>query len=162
MKYAADTQVSSEKSIMEIRRTLTRYGASAFMFGEDSSAHKAIISFKMREKFFKLSVPLPDRQARGITHTPSRGTLRSPQAQEDAFEQAVRQRWRAIALLIKALLEANESGLETLVEMILQSLILLPDGQTVGEWMQPQIERAYLEGKMPTFLPMLEYKENSK
>jgi hypothetical protein len=158
-RYAADTRVSSDQSIMEIRRTLTRYGAGAFMFAEDDEAHKAIISFKLREKFFKLSVPLPDRKARDITHTPSRGQLRSIEAQEAAYEQAVKQRWRAIALLVKALLEANESGLEALVELLLQSLILLPDGSTVGEWMQPQIDRAYLEGTMPHFLPMLEHKE---
>ena len=157
-RYAAQTDVSSDRSIMEIRRILTRYGAGAFMFAEDAESHKAVISFKLREKFFKLSVPLPDRQARDITHTPSRGQLRSREAQEAAYEQRVKQRWRAIALLVKALLEANESGLEALVEMMLQALILLPDGSTVGEWMQPQIERAYLEGAMPNFLPMLEHK----
>ena len=157
-RYAQNTDVSSDKSIMEIRHTLTRYGASAFMFGEDALAHRAIISFKMKDKFFKLPVPLPDRNSRDFTHTPSRGQLRSPEAQEAAYEQAIRQRWRAIALLIKGLLEASESGMEIVVEMILQSLILLPDGQTVGEWMQPQIERAYLSGKMPNFLPMLEDK----
>ena len=158
MKYAADTQIASDKSIMEIRHTLSRYGAGAFMFAEDDAAHKAVISFKVRGKFFKLPIPLPDRKARDITHTPSRGQLRSPEAQEVAYEQAVRQRWRAVALLVKALLEANESGLEALTELILQSLLLLPDGQTVGEWMQPQIERAYLTGEMPSFLPMLEDK----
>lgn len=158
-RYAASTNVSSDNSIMEIRRTLSRYGAGAFMFAEDTDARQAIISFKLREKFFKLSIPLPDRKAREITHTPSRGQLRSIEAQEAAYEQAVKQRWRAISLLIKALLEANESGLETLVEMMLQSLILLPDGSTAGEWMQPQIERAYAEGKMPTFLPMLEHQK---
>ena len=156
--YAQRTEVSSEKSIMEIRRILTRYGAGAFMFGEDAAVHKAIISFKFRDKFFKLDVPLPDKNARNITHTASRGQLRSPQAQENAYEQAVRQRWRAVALLVKALLEATESGLDALAEIIMQSLILLPDGQTVGEWMQPQIERAYLSGEMPKFLPMLEHK----
>lgn len=130
-RYAADTQVSSEKSIMEIRHILSRYGADAFMFGEDAAVHKAVISFKFRGKFFKLDVPLPDKKARDITHTPSRGQLRSPQAQEEAYEQAVRQRWRAVALLVKALLEATESGLDALAERIMQSLILLP-GQVPG------------------------------
>lgn len=157
-RYAAQTNVSSDNSIMEIRHTLARYGAGAFMFAEDSDARKAVVSFKVKDKFFKLALPLPDRKARDITHTPSRGQLRSIEAQESAYEQAVRQRWRAIALLIKALLEANEAGLEAVVDMILQALILLPDGQTVGEFMQPQIERAYKDGAMPTWLPMLEQK----
>ena len=34
-RFAQRTDVSSEKSIMEIRHILTRYGADAFMFGED-------------------------------------------------------------------------------------------------------------------------------
>jgi hypothetical protein len=59
--------------------------------------------------------------------------------------------------LVKALLEATESGLDALAERIMQSLILLPDGRTVGEWWQPQLERAYLTGEMPSFLPMLEH-----
>lgn len=63
-RYAAQTEVSSDKSIMEIRRTLTRYGATAFMFAEDT--HKAIISFQVREKFFKLPVPLPDRRGQYV------------------------------------------------------------------------------------------------
>jgi hypothetical protein len=29
----------------------------------------------------------------------------------------------------------------------------------VGEWMEPQIEKAYLTSKMPSFLPMLEHKK---
>lgn len=155
-RYAETTKVSSEASIMEIRRTLTRYGADAFMFAEDDI--KAVISFKFRERFYKIPLPLPNRKDRGITHTPTRNQIRSPQAQEAAYEQAVRQRWRALALIIKAILEGVESGIPMFMQM-LQAFILLPDGQTVGEWMEPQIERVYLEGKMPAFLPMLEHKE---
>ena len=157
MKYAADTQVSSDKSIMEIKHTLGRYGASAFMFGEDDVSKKAVVSFKVGKLFYKIILPLPDKNAREFTHTPERGKLRSPQAAEGAWEQAIRQRWRALSLWIKAVLEAAESGITTLEEA-LQPFILLPDGQTVGEWMQPQIERAYLTGEMPSFLPMLEHK----
>jgi hypothetical protein len=69
-------------------------------------------------------------------------------------EQAVRQRWRALALVIKAKLEAFESGIETFEQAFLAN-ILLPDGQTVGQWMVPQVEQAYLTGTMPGLLPML-------
>ena len=40
-RYAADTQVSVDASRAEIERTLTRYGATAFMYGWD--ADRAII-----------------------------------------------------------------------------------------------------------------------
>jgi hypothetical protein len=143
---------------MEIKRTLGRYGASAFMFGEDSVGQKAVVSFKVDKLFYKIILPLPDKASRKFTHTPGRGKQRSLVAVEAVWEQATRQRWRALSLWIKAVLEAAETGITTLEEA-LQSFILLPDGQTVGEWMQPQIERAYLEGVMPAFLPMLENKQ---
>jgi hypothetical protein len=28
-----------------------------------------------------------------------------------------------------------------------------PNGQTVGEWLKPQIEEAYANGRMPSLLP---------
>jgi hypothetical protein len=80
--------------------------------------------------------------------------LRSPEAQERAYEQAVRQRWRALVLWVKAVLEAAESGITTLEEALL-SFILLPDNRTVGEWMEKQLEQVYLEGKMPPLIPYL-------
>ena len=34
--------------------------------------------------------------------------------------------------------------------------IVLPGGQSVGDYMKPQIAQAYQSGKMPKLLPMLE------
>jgi hypothetical protein len=116
-----------------------------------------MVTFQVAGKMFRIILPLPDHNSRKFTHTPERGKPRSPAAAEAAYEQATRQRWRALALWVKAVLEAAESGITTLEEA-LQPFILLPDGSTVGEWMKPQIERAYLEGQMPAFLPLLENK----
>jgi len=144
-------------TMMEIQRTLIRYGALAWAYGWDGEGNRAMISFEMAGKGYRMVVPLPDKNARQFTHTPDRGKPRSPAAAETAWEQATRPRWRALALWIKAVLEAAESGIATLEEA-LQPFILLPDGTTVGDWMKPQIERAYLNGKMPALLPMLEHK----
>lgn len=46
-KYAATTEVSEEKSRMEIETILRRYGANAFSYGWEE--HKAIFSHKDRE-----------------------------------------------------------------------------------------------------------------
>jgi hypothetical protein len=64
----------------------------------------------------------------------------------------VRQRWRALALVIKAKLEAVEAGISSVEDEFL-SFIMLPNGSTVGEWVQPQIERVYESGSMPALLP---------
>ena len=54
----------------------------------------------------------------------------------------------------KAKLEAVESEITTFEEEFLAH-ILLPDGQTAGDYLLPQLERVYETGKMPTMLPML-------
>jgi|AACY02.16.fsa_nt_gi hypothetical protein len=53
---------------------------------------------------------------------------------------------------IKAKLEAVEAGIVTFEEEFLPQTVL-PDGSRVNEWAQPQMEQAYLEGKMPPLLP---------
>jgi hypothetical protein len=79
---------------------------------------------------------------------------RTEAAVDSAMDQALRQRWRAMALIIKAKLEAVEAGIRTL-EMEFLADTLLPDGRTVGQWSAPQIERSYQTGQMPPALPGL-------
>lgn len=55
-------------------------------------------------------LPLPDPQDREFTHTPGRQTRRSESKRAEAWEQACRQAWRALALVVKAKLEAIEGG----------------------------------------------------
>lgn len=148
--YAKDTNVTSEKSRAEIERTLQRWGATSFMYG--TSPGMAIVAFEMAGRRVKFTLPLPDRRAREFTHTPSRGTVRSAAQQEAAYEQAVRQRWRALALVIKAKLEAVEAGITTFEEEFLAHTVL-PNGSTVGQWMLPQVDAAYKAQKMPPMLP---------
>lgn len=151
-RYAERTSVGSEQSRAEIERTLMRYGADQFMYGWD--ADRAVIAFRAHSRQVKFMLPLPDRTTREFTHTPGRGYVRSREAQEEAWEQACRQRWRALALVVKAKLEAVEAGITSFEDEFLAH-ILLPDGQTVGTWMRPQVERAYANGLMPALLPML-------
>jgi hypothetical protein len=152
MRYAQHTEVTSDRSRSEIERTLARYGATTFIYGWDDNHNKALISFKMRDRFYKMVVPLPDKK--DFSRTPDRGFLRKPEAVQSAWEQATRQRWRALALWIKAVLEAQESGIITLEEALLP-FTMLPDGRTVGEWMEPQVAQVYQNGKMPPLLPFL-------
>lgn len=151
-KFAADTSVSSMQSRNEIERTLTRYGAGQFMYG--TNGRSAVIAFEFSGKRVKFMLPLPDKSSREFTHTPARGTERSPAAVDEAYEQAVRQRWRALALVIKAKLEAVDAGI-SIFESEFLSNIMLADGQTVGEYMIPQVEQHYKTGIMPAMLPML-------
>lgn len=78
--------------------------------------------------------------------------LRTEAAAEKVYRQAVRQRWRALPLIVKARLEATETGITTFEEEFL-SYIVLSDNLTVGEYMLPRIEEAYQSGEMPKMLP---------
>ena len=69
---------------------------------------------------------------------------------EDAQEE--RRRWRALVLVIKSKLEAVASGIVTFDEEFMAHIVL-PDGQTIGQAMLPQIEAAYDAGTMPPLLP---------
>lgn len=148
-RYAASTEVSSDKSRTEIERTLRRYGATAFTYGwEDTTAQ---VMFKLDGRQIRFRLPLPDPQSQEFTLTPT-GRDRSAGAAEEAYEQAVRQRWRALALVIKAKLEAVEAGIST-VEDEFMAAVMLPDGRTVGDWLGPQLGAVYAKQAMPALLP---------
>ena len=149
-QFAANTSVSASASRDEIERTLTRYGADQFLYGWQDNA--AMIGFRMEGRHVKFVLAMPARDDRRFTHH-SRGA-RTADAAAKEWEQAVRQRWRALALVIKAKLEAVESGISIFEDEFLANIIL-PTGQSAGDWMRPQIADAYRIGTMPALLPML-------
>jgi len=149
MPYAENTSVSPEKSRAEIERILTRYGASAFSYGYEGS--RAMVAFQAEGRFVRFEVVTPPLE--DFRLAPGRGyRVRSESQQRAAQEKAIRQRWRALALVIKAKLESIESGIESFDEAFMPH-ILLPDRTTAGDWLKPQIDRAYETGEMPDLLP---------
>jgi hypothetical protein len=148
--FAASTSVSASASREEIERTLTRYGADQFLYGWQDE--KAVVGFRMESRHIRFVLDMPSRTDRRFTHH-SRG-MRTSEAALKEWEQAVRQRWRALALVIKAKLEAVESGISVFEDEFLANIVL-PGGETAGAWMRPQIAEAYRIGATPTLLPML-------
>lgn len=148
--YAKDTNVSSELSRVEIEKTLIRYGADNFAYA--SASGKAMVGFTMCGRQVRFILPLPQKEEFRLTKT---GHNRTEKSQQDAWEQACRQRWRALLLVIKAKLEAVECGISVFDQEFLANIVL-PDGRTAGDFMVPQINTAYKKGTMPAMLPMLE------
>jgi hypothetical protein len=124
--YASQTSVSSENSRAEIERTLRRYGADSFAYM--SSPGGAKVAFQYRGMQVRFELKLPDPDDREFTHH-SKGA-RTPSARENLYEQAVRQKWRALALVVKAKLEAVESGIAEFSQEFYGYLVL-PSGRTV-------------------------------
>lgn len=147
--YAADTSVSVERSKAEIERTLLRYGATEFVSGWQGDT--AMIGFGMHGRKVRFVVTMPPRNAEEFTITPGGRRRRDPDAAFRAWEQACRQRWRALALVIKAKLEAVESGITSFEAEFLAATVL-PGGETVLDATCPQIEQAY---KLDRVLPLL-------
>lgn len=146
-KYARDTQVPVERSRAEIERTLARYGATAFSYGWQED--RAVVMFQAHGRRIRFDILIPHISDFFYTET---GQRRSTSAAESARDQAVRQRWRALLLVIKAKLEAVDVGIVSFEEEFLAH-IMLPDGSKVSHWMEPQLEAVYESGQMPKLLP---------
>jgi len=149
-RYAERTEVGSDRSRAEIERTLRRYGATAFAYGWGEQVATVMFEIAGRRMLFRLT--MPDPNSREFTRTPGKGLVRTPEAAAAAWEQAGRQRWRALSLVIKAKLEAVAAGITT-VEQEFLAHIVLPNGATVGEWARPQLAIAYERGQMPALMP---------
>lgn len=150
-QYAAKTDVSSERSRAEIEHILSRWGATQFLYGWD--ADRALVGFSVRDRQVRFEIPMPDKEDKAFKWTkhdpPRRNTVNQQLA---AYEQAIKQRWRALALVIKAKLEAVESGITDFDSEFLAQLVL-PNGQTVGEYTVPRVVEAYATHEMPSMLP---------
>lgn len=92
---------------------------------------------------------LPNRSDKKFTYH-SKG-LRSADAAYKAWEQACRSKWRSLFLCIKAKLEAVECGITEFEDEFLAHIVL-PDGNTAGDFLKPQIAIAYDTGDMPKSL----------
>lgn len=152
-KFAADTDVSAEKSRAEIERLIIRYGATSTAFM--NAPGRAMIMFEAHNRRIVFELPLPNRDDREFIHyrhSSGRMLPRKSDAALAAWEQGCRQRWRALVLVIKAKLEAVESGITTFENEFLAHIIM-PDGLTVAQHVRPRIAAAYETQTMQPLLP---------
>ena len=151
MSYAEGTGVPVEKSKAEIERLLTRYGADQFVSGW--SQNEARIQFRASGRMVRFTLVMPDPTNKEFTRHPRyKWQERSKDAAKKAYDQEVRRRWRAVALVVKAKLEAVNTGITTFEEEFMAHIVM-PDGKTVGQHAAPMIEAAYLSGKVQALLP---------
>ena len=149
-RYAEHTTVTPDHSIAEIRRVLSRYGATQFAYMEDS--RRAAVAFNANGRNIRFILPMPD--ATEATRTP-KGRKRKGTVVDQVHAQEIRRRWRALALSIKAKLGTVESGIAEF-ETEFMAYTVLPNGKTVAENILPEIARAYETGRMPKLLEALE------
>lgn len=150
--YAAGTSVGIWQSKQHIERDLQRLGTTRHAFFDDLERHQAAIMFELGETRYRLLLPLPDPQADTYKWTPARRFRRDAAGQREAWEQDVRERWRALAEYVKALRIASEAGILHVREALLP-YALLADGRTVAQYTLPQLAEVASTDQLPPLLP---------
>lgn len=132
--YAKGTSVPVDTRRKNVRRVLERFGTKEMLFYDNP--RMVGIGFTLGKRQYRMPFPLPD---------PRDYTVR-------AYPQALREQWAGIELYLKSMLAAIELGFFP-VEEVLMPFQLLPDGQTVSEWMEDQLLALDGSGAMPPLLP---------
>lgn len=149
--YAANTEVSVERSKLELERVLRKAGASQYGTTTDDHAGKASVYFRLGGRAIRLAVPLP-RRAEFVKDARRTWKTLPVAEQERRWEQACRTRWRGLVLICKAKLQLITLELST-VEREFLADVLLPDGRSVSDIFRPVLDEAYRTGKMPQLGP---------
>ena len=147
MKYAESTTVPVEKSQAELKATLSKYGCTHFGLLEEPGG--ATVLFKLNELPFRIRVDLPrqdeERFLVKVHAQTKRKTDLTPEEAHKRWEQACRQTWRVILLIIKANLEATEMGIMR-PEQALMPFLLTGTGKTVAEEIFPRMNDLSAKG----------------
>jgi hypothetical protein len=152
-RYAASTNVSISKSLKDVEKLLTANGATSFVSGWDP--RQAMIMFEAHGRRFKFQLSMPDDSEAQFIYKFYGGkptVLKLNQSQrKQKIEQAARQRWRALVLIIKAKLEAVASSIADFEEEFLAHVVMA-DGTSYGQWSRQQIANMYRTQEMPPML----------
>lgn len=147
--YAQGTTVSVIKTIGELDALLEKHGATGFAYGRDDTSRSTRVMFRLADRMCRFEVKKPEVADFMQTNTYRRRTLEAATQLADAEE---RRRWRALLLVVKALLVGVTDGVISLSDAFL-SFTVLPNGATVGEWAAPQLDTAYATATMPALMP---------
>ncbi|KKM98288.1 hypothetical protein LCGC14_1159440 [marine sediment metagenome] len=97
-KYASTTTVAPENSRAEIERVLKRYGADGFQYA--TQGNRAGVAFTVNKIMVKISLTLPSEADDEIRLDRWGGVDYEPRIKK-RLDQALRQRWRALFLVVK-------------------------------------------------------------
>lgn len=135
--YAATTEVSVVKSKIAIEEMLRQHGAAEFATGW-SQTHDTL-QFTLHSQKIRFTLPRPNPKDRKFT-IGAYGRLRSTASAQAMLEQADRQRWRALYLVIRAKLEAITAGIAIYEQEFLAFIVDPISDLTVGDMLVPRIE----------------------
>jgi putative ubiquitin-RnfH superfamily antitoxin RatB of RatAB toxin-antitoxin module len=135
-RFAETTKVPTAQSRGEIEKLLSKHKCQQFGTAVDYLEMKARVQFTAHDRIVRFTVAMPD---------PKKFRREQDHAQEE------RRIWRSLLLVIKAKLEAVETGIATFEQEFLANIVM-PNGRTVAEIVLPQIAESYSSGRMPLAL----------
>ena len=123
-RYANKTTVPVNRSKGKLEELVVKYGAAEFVIGWNNEGQN-MIGFKMHDRSVRFVMP---------------ALIKDYDTQRER-EQRERTAWRALLLLVKAKLEAVESGFTVFEEEFLPHIIT-NTGATVYEELRPRLDKA--------------------
>lgn len=135
MPYAAETEVPVERSKQQIEAMLKQRGCEGF--ASAWGAHGDTIEFMWKGMRIRFVVPPLD--AEKYRHD-AQGRERKADVLTRQINQANRARWRGLYLVVKAKLEAVESGISIFEEEFLAFIVDPASNKTVGQVLVPRIQ----------------------
>lgn len=140
---------------MDIRTQLKKFGASKYAFYEDD--RRIGFEFEFEGRRIRIMTDYPDPDAEefrlgGRGSGSGRLVERSEEQKFTMWQKECNRRWRVLVLAVKSKLITVTEQVRTFEQEFLYDIVL-PNNQTVGEYIVPQIEQSYLTQKMPPLLP---------
>lgn len=133
MTYARGTDTSPEKSRVEIEKLLVKMKATQHGVGFDNEKGEAIVQFTIEKRQVAFRVAMPKREQ---FNKMKRGYYPTSSKVDELWQQAVREKWRALLMVLKGKFVAVETGVESFEQAFFYHL-QLPQGGTVGEHVMP-------------------------
>lgn len=149
-QYASGTDVSVIRSIGELEKLVSKHGATGFGYGRDDQTARTRVVFRIADRMVRFEVEKPDLNDFKKTPTGRPRALSEATRMTDAEEK---RRWRALVLVVKALLVGVSDGVINLSDAFLPYTLLPSDGRTFGEWAEPQLDVAYATGEPLALMP---------
>jgi hypothetical protein len=156
--FAANTKVPVERSRAEIDSLLVKNGASSIGILNDVENNRAAFAFTLRGAHYRVELPLPTREQM-MPQTVGKEPQgwggwtqeRKNRYLDEKLDQARRQRWRCVLLMLKSKLEIVRMGFSS-VEREFMADLVLPNGQTAYETFAEITRRGLSIGDLPKLL----------
>lgn len=127
------------RSRAAIEQLLRDHGASEFASGWNPT-HDSL-QFRLHNQVVRFVLPRPDPTDKKFTRYSAQQSWRTATAAmvTKRLEQADRQRWRALYLVIRAKIEAVEAGI-AIFEQEFLAFIVGPNDMTIGDILVPRLQ----------------------